>query len=392
MFIHDLNIGWMAHDFVRPRFMLKREEDLEKIQLSGVESVYIDTLKGLDLAGAPSLAEAQEAVFKELAARAVAAPRGESRATPWREEATLARQVRDTASRTLQGVLEDVRLGRSLRVEEARPVVQALAESVLRHRGALVSLCRLKERDTYTFEHSVSVSALLLLFGNALGMPETQLLHLGLGGLLHDTGKMTIPDEILNKPGRLTDDEYDRMKDHVASGARILRSTPGVHETAILVASQHHERFEGSGYPASLQGSQISHLGRMAAIADVYDALTSHRVYHAGMTPPLALARIFEWSHQHFDQLLVQRFVQALGIYPTGSLVRLESEHLAVVMDQGETSLVSPLVRIFYDLRRGTTITPRDLDLAAPESGGDLILGWEDPAEWEVEPLDVLVA
>ncbi len=390
MFIHDLNIGWMAHAFLRNRFMLKREEDLRTIQESGVVEVYIDTLKGLDLVGAPTQAEAEASIFREMvqAAERMVSP---LQHTSFREEVVLARAIHREATEVVSGLLQDARSGRPMQVERAEPLVDGLTESLLRNPGVMISLCRLKERDAYTFQHSVSVSALMVLFSTGLELPRELYLQVGMAGLLHDTGKMTIPDEILNKPDKLTDAEYEVMKGHVANGNAILEATPGIGETAIRVAAEHHERVAGTGYPGSLRGRAISQEGRMAAIADVYDALTSDRVYHRGLPPSQALAKMFEWSRDHFDRRLMQRFIRTLGVYPAGSLVRLDSQCLAVVVEQGERDLMTPSVRIFYDIPRGTFVAPRDVDLATPESGGDAILSWEDPAEWNVDPMAVLL-
>lgn len=393
MFIQDLNVGWMAHAFMRPRFMLKRDEEIEKIRASGVESVYIDTLKGLDVAGAPTRDESDRSTFMAMAASLPREPWDvDPRSRLWQEEAVLARNIQARTTRVLAELFQQTRMGRPLQLDQARPMVEEITSSLLRHPSTLLSLCRLKERDAYTFQHSVAVSALLVRLGMAEGFTEARLLDLGLGGLLHDAGKMAVPDEVLNKPAALTDGEYDIMKGHVGAGETILRATPGLPEAALLVAAQHHERFEGHGYPVGLRGKQISLLGRMAAIADVYDALTSRRVYHEALPPPMALARIYEWGQQHFDMHLVQRFVQALGIYPVGSLVRLESGHLAVVVDTRSGGHLTPVVRVFYDLRRERSLTPWDLDLASPESGGDMIEAWEDPALWGMDPLTILAA
>ncbi len=389
MFIHDLNVGWMAHDFLRSRFMLKREADLQKILESGLDEVYIDTFRGLDLPGAPTQEEAQGALFQEMVAQTtMEGPLPLQR--EYREEVHAARTVHREANRAVETVLQEVRLGRRLRVEEAQPIAQRITESVLRNRGVLVSMCRMKERDAYTFQHSVSVSALLSLFAHGMGFSEDRVLEAGLGGLLHDTGKMTIPDEILNKPDKLTDEEYEVMKGHVSAGSKILQSTSHIPEAAWRIAAEHHERFEGTGYPVSLRGHGISELGRMAAIADVYDALTSDRVYHRGHQPSEALAKMFEWSRQHFDQRLMQHFIRFIGIYPVGTLVRLDSARLGVVLDQRSGSLLTPVVRTFYDTLKEAFVPPMDIDLSAPESGGDHILGWEDPLEWGVEPLAML--
>jgi HD-GYP domain-containing protein (c-di-GMP phosphodiesterase class II) len=208
--------------------------------------------------------------------------------------------------------------------------------------------------------------------------------------MLHDIGKMRVPDHILNKPGKLTDAEFEIMKGHVTLGVETLRQTPGISRTVMQIAGEHHERFEGTGYPERLRGESISMLGRMAAIVDVYDALTSNRIYHKGMEPPAALRKLFEWSGAHLDEALVQHFIQAIGIYPVGSLVRLDSNRLAVVMEQSAGSLLSPQVRVVYDVARGRRIDPQDLDLSLPESGGDAIASNEDPESWGIQPFEFL--
>jgi HD-GYP domain-containing protein (c-di-GMP phosphodiesterase class II) len=176
----------------------------------------------------------------------------------------------------------------------------------------------------------------------------------------------------------------------VVLGLETLRQTEGISRTVIQVAGEHHERFEGSGYPYRIKGDEISQLGRMAAIVDVYDALTSNRVYHKGMEPPAALTKLFEWSDHHFDPELVQHFIQAIGIYPVGSLVKLDSNRLAVVMEQGSQGLLFPKVRVVYDIPHARKISPMDLDLSDPESAGDSIVKNEEPEDWGINPFDYL--
>jgi putative nucleotidyltransferase with HDIG domain len=306
------------------------------------------------------------------------------------EELGFAKQIQKEANKVIHSVLGDVRMGKQIQVERLSPVVSQITESILRNQGTLVSLCRIREGDTYTFQHSVSVCTLLVSFCRYMEMSPEIIHEAGIGGMLHDIGKMRVPDHILNKPGKLTDQEFAIMQDHVVLGLDILRQTPGISRTVIQVAGEHHERFEGSGYPEQIRGSEISLLGRMAAIVDVYDAITSNRIYHLGMEPPAALTKLFEWSDHHFDPELVQHFIQAIGIYPVGSLVKLESNRLAVVVEQGSQGLLFPTVRVIYDVERGRTITPKDLDLAAPESAGDSIIRNEEPETWGIDPFKFL--
>lgn len=387
MYIHDLNAGWMDHSFFRSRFMLRKEEDLLKIQRSGIRELYIDTVKGMDLPEAPTQAEVQEDVVQGMLRGAAKPARSQ---TTHREELAYARAIRAEADQVIRGVLADARLGKQAQVERVEPVVAEITDSILRNPGTLVSLLRLREGDNYTFTHCVSVATLLVTFGRHLGMERNQLMELGVGGMLHDLGKMRVPDHILNKPGKLTDEEFNTMKRHVDLGMELLKSTPGITPAMAQIAGEHHERFGGAGYPNGLHGFQISATGRMAAIVDVYDAITSNRCYHRGMEPAVALQKIFEWSEHHFDPELAQQFIQAVGIYPVGSLVRLESQRLAVVVDQGEGGLLYPVVRVVYDAKRRQAITPKDLDLSRPEHGGDHIVGHEVPGDWNLDPFAFL--
>jgi putative nucleotidyltransferase with HDIG domain len=389
MFIHDLNCGWMDHSFLRNSFMLRKESDLQKLMDSRITEVYIDTIKGIDCGQAPTQME----VETDLASRIRSMPEPKQlpgAQTSYLEELKYAKQIQQEANQVIHSVLGDVRLGKQIQVERLQPVVAKITDSILRNQGTLVSLCRIREGDTYTFQHSVSVCTLLVTFCRYMDMGPEIIQEAGIGGMLHDIGKMRVPDHILNKPGKLTDPEFTVMKDHVALGLEILRQTPGVSRTVIQVAGEHHERFEGSGYPEQIRGTEISALGRMAAIVDVYDAITSNRIYHKGMEPPAALTKLFEWSEQHFDPELVQHFIQAIGIYPVGSLVRLASNRLAVVMEQGGHGLLFPTVRVVYDIQRGRKLAPVDLDLTDPVTGGDAILRNEEPENWGIDPFEYL--
>lgn len=195
-------------------------------------------------------------------------------------------------------------------------------------------------------------------------------------------GKAKVPDAILNKPAKLTDAEFVKMKNHVVQSKIILQATPGISDIALDVAAQHHERFDGTGYPNKLKADQISLYGQMGAIVDVYDAITSNRVYHKGMPPTEALRKLLEWSKFHFKPQLVQAFIRSIGIYPTGSLVRLESGRLAVVMEQHADALMQPTVKAIFHTR-GYYLVPDTIDLRHSQ---DRITGHEDFAAWEIDP------
>ena len=386
MFIQDLNCGWMEHSFLRNSFMLRKETDLQKLMESSIGEVYIDTIKGIDCPDAPSQSEVEAA----LSARILATPEPTlpSGQTTYLEELKFAKQIQKEANQVIHSILGDVRLGKQIEVERLQPVVSQITDSILRNQGTLVSLCRLREADQATFEHSVSACALLIMFGQHLHLDRAILHQAGIAGMLHDIGKMRVPNHILNKPGRLTEAESAIMRDHVRLGLETLGQTPGVSDLVLHVAAEHHERLDGSGYPRKLRGFQISPLGRMATIVDVYDAMTAMRIYHRGIEPAAALQRLYQADPGCFDADMVQHFIQAIGIYPVGSLVRLESNRLAVVMEQNQGGLLHPVVRVVYDIAGDRPLAPFDLDLSAATSDG--VIGHEEPGPWNLDPDAVL--
>ncbi len=384
MYIQNMNCDWMDHPFLRSSIELTDEKQIGKIIEAGMREVYIDPDRGLDAPG-QDVVEVERELDREMEAFAEATP-PESRKTSFREESEQARNIQKEANKLIVGLMQDVRLGRQIQTERIEPVVEKITQSILRNSGALLSLCRIKNKDDYTFQHSVSVCGLQTAFCRALKMEPGVIHEAGIGGLLHDIGKTKVDDAILNKPGKLTEGEFAQMKCHVVESRRILEATPGISQTAVLVAAQHHERHDGSGYPLGLKGGEISQMGQMAAIVDVYDAITSDRCYHKGMEPTEAMRKIFEWSKFHFNPQLVQAFTRCIGIYPTGSLVLLDSGRLAVVIGQCESNLLQPLVRVIYSTRSHHYIPAEDIDLSRPRrSGGDRIIKFEKPETWGID-------
>jgi putative nucleotidyltransferase with HDIG domain len=244
-------------------------------------------------------------------------------------------------------------------------MVDSIVDSMFRFPSALLPLAQMKTSHEYTFQHSVSVSALAVAFGRVLDMSRTEIKDVALGGLLHDVGKALVPGRILNKAGKLDEAEFDVMKSHAVHTAKLLSDiTGGVSEITFNAAAQHHERYDGTGYPYGLKGDSISRHGQMLAIVDVYDAITSIRAYHKGMPPTETLRKMFGWSGTHFNPELVQAFIKGIGIYPAGSLVRMESERLGIVREVSPDKLLQPIVQIIYDCKKSTYIDPVKVDLS----------------------------
>lgn len=393
MFIQELCGDWMSHPFWRAQFKLSGDADLRRIVESGIQHVYIDTDRGLDDVEAVAADEVKASVEEEIVA-ALGAPDDTVLRVSVREEMARARKVHEQAHKVVRSMMGDVRLGKAVSLEDAEPVVEAITGSVLRNSGALLGLIGIKNKDDYTFLHSVSVCTLMIAFGRSLGLAGEDLRQGGIGGLLHDIGKMKVPDAVLNKPGRLTDAEFDLIKRHPGDGHAVLLETHGIGAVPLDITRHHHERLDGSGYPDRLAGDAISTMARMAAIVDVYDAITADRCYHKGMPAAEALRKMWEWSSAHFDQKLLQAFMRCVGIYPVGSLVRLESGRLGVVTEQNEGSLLTPRLRVFFSTRSNGYIKPELVDLGRKlgSGGGDRIVSAEVPEKWGVDPQRFLLA
>jgi HD-GYP domain-containing protein (c-di-GMP phosphodiesterase class II) len=385
MYIHDLSTDWLNHPFLRNRFQIASEDEIRKIIAARIATVVIDTGKGLDV-DAPTVQEAEAASEQELAQAAAATAPVVKVATG--EEMARARAIRHQAATLVRLVMRDVRLGKAVELDQVEPVVQRVTESILRNQGALVGLLRIKNKDDYTFLHSVSVCALMVAFCHARGLDAETTRQAGLGGLLHDTGKAMVPDAILNKPGPLTPEEWELVRRHPRDGYEILRQNPDIGPIPLDITLHHHERLDASGYPEGLDTGAISELAQMAAIVDVYDALTSDRSYHKGMAAAAALRKIHDMK-THFNPQLVQEFMRCVGIYPVGTLVRLESGRLGVVVEAHETNLLAPKVHVFFHTRQKHYIKPELVDLARGLGfgGGDRIVGHESPEKWQVDPL-----
>ncbi len=392
MYIHDLNCGWMDHPFIANKFLINSLDTVKQIAALGIKELYIDTTKGTDVSDAPAREEVQAELQQRLERVGKHPSDGSGNVVSVREERTYAASVQLEASRLVTNIMRDVRLGKQIEVERVGHVVNDMVSSIFRNPHALLSLGRIRQMDQYTFEHSVSVAVLLISFAKELGLERSVIQEIGVGALLHDIGKLQIPDHILNKPGRLSEDEFVIMRRHVEYSRELLEQTGGVSATAIAVAAQHHERYDGSGYPDKLSGDAISTYGQMAAIVDVYDAISADRCYHKGEPPTVVLRRILEWSKFHFNQPLVHQFIRCVGIYPVGTVVRLESGRLGVVMEPGEKGPLYPVVRVVYDTNRNRFINAHDIDLSNPitRSGDDRIVGAESPERWNIK-VDVVM-
>ena len=365
MYISDMNTDWIPHYNNSKKGKIGSDAVIEKIRKLGVRHLYIDTSKGLDCSDGIPLEEVDrdnEARLKEV---------GEQ--TPYNRPRVELASERDRADALhgeaktmIDSLMNDIKLGRSINMGSVNGVADGLLESVFRNHNALTCLGRIRHKDSYLMEHSVNLSVLMSVYGRYRRLPYDVLHQIMVGALLHDIGKTLIPDEVLHKPDRLTDQEFEVMKRHALLSKELLEQTPGVSELTIQVAAQHHEKMDGSGYPLGLKGEEISEYGRMTAIVDVYDAITADRVYHRGIPPTAAMKKLIEWSDHHLDRQLVDTFIQCMGIFPVGSLVEMDSGLMGVVIEINEHDQTTPTVRLFKHRARNEPVAVRVLDLSSP--------------------------
>jgi len=391
MFIEEFCGSWMDHPFWRARFILDNETDRKRIRDSGLTDVWINTSKGLDVQGTSVTVKGREDAdaqieqrLKNVADTPLVKPR---RKVETEVEHDRAAKIFAESRKVMTSVFAEARLGRIRDTGAAAGVVEHIAESVARHPTAMIGLARLKNADDYSFMHSMSVSALMVALSRTLGFNEEQVRIAGMAGLLHDVGKTQIPASILNKPGNLDEEEWKAMKSHPERGRGMLAGTHGVTAEVLDAVLHHHEKIDGTGYPHRLTGEQISQLAKMTSVCDVYDAVTSDRPYKSGWQPTFALRRMTEWSDGHFDDTTFKAFVKTVGIYPVGSLVRLQSQRLAVVIEQDPTHLLQPTVKTFFSLRSKMHIPPVLVCLGKPGTN-DRIVSCADPAQHGLTRVD----
>ena len=388
MYIQEFCGSWMDHPFWKSKFMFSSEKDLARIHSSAITELWIDVGKGADVAPGVQATTEEEAECEAEARLLAAIEPPKVKALSMEQELEQAVKLCARSRQAVMEMFNDARMGQALQFEQAAALVEEISESVLRHPNVLISLARLKHSNEYTYMHSVAVCALMIALARKLGLPDDAVREAGLAGLLHDIGKMAVPQELLDKPGKLTDTEFAKVRKHPEEGGSILLASKQVSALVLDVCLHHHEKVDGSGYPHRLQGDQISLMAKMGAVCDVYDAITSNRPYKQGWDPAESIRKMAEWKG-HFDEAVFQAFVKTVGIYPVGALVRLQSGRLAVVMEQNPKALLAPRVKVFFSTKSRLPLPQSIVDLSKI-TDQDRIVGRESAEEWGFERLDEL--
>lgn len=356
MFVSKLDRDWLDTPFIFQGFLVETLDDIE-VLTEYCQHVWIDAVEeswhsNTPLATLPATRSTPRYINKI------------QRKTDHR----LAIGAYKAARRITKTLLEEARLGTSINIDNARETVTACVNSILCNPDALVWMGRMRNQDEYTSEHCLNVCILSIAFGRHLGLNEAELNQLGLCGLLHDVGKMRVPPAVLNKPGRLTEKEFNMIKAHATHGRNLLMSSPGVYHGAVDVAYSHHERMDGRGYPRGLKAAGISYFARVVAITDAYDAMTSIRCYSGARPSTEALRIIRENAGSQFDEKLAGDFITLIGLYPPGSLVELTNGSVGIVLNTNYRYRHLPKVLIVLDQSK-QPCTEKVVNLAETERG-----------------------
>ena len=400
MHIVNIDRSWINHPFLSKKKTITSDKQILKLKEYGIDEVYIDTDKGLDLSDQPSPAlpdrsekpdtnKIESEIDNNAPAHDYTPVSVLKPEVPFEEEIKKARVIQKKALTVVKDFMRDIRVGKNIEPARATNVVNAMIDSIFRNHEALFSLTRIKDYDDYTFVHCINVSVLSLAIGRQLNFSRMDLQELGVGALLHDLGKMRIPNKILNKPGKLTQQEFNEVKRHPEYGMEILEKSRGISRRAKLISLQHHERHDGSGDPAGLTGDEIDRYSRLVAIVDVYDAVTSVRCYKNSMPPHEGIKIIYQGSQKEFSKEMVDKFIEAVGIYPVGTLVQMDTGEIGIVFATNPKNLLRPKVFILYQNDHRQLETPLEVDLreksSSPQNYKRSILKSLDPQKWDID-------
>jgi HD-GYP domain-containing protein (c-di-GMP phosphodiesterase class II) len=394
MYVQELDRPWVETPFLFQGFKLEKQEEIEILQ-ELCEYVYINVERGID---APDVYHRQDPAVKVTMQELVQVsnlthPKAKYEdSIDVEDELGPAKESYNKSLRLVDDLFNDIRNKETLNIPVVKEVVDEITDSVLRNPDAFMLLRQLKSRDTYSYSHAIDSCALAASFCRHLGYPKDELKDVAMGTLLLDVGKLKVPEEIMKKQDRLTEEEFRMMQRHVTFGVELLAVAGKVAKTTIEMVATHHERLNGKGYPQKLKGEAIPVSGRIAAIIDCFDAMTSERPYKKPVSAHDAIRELYKWRGTDFQEELVEQFIQCLGIYPTGTLVELNSGQVAIVLSQNRVRRLSPKLLLILNADKAPYEKPHTLDLMKYEEdtlGERLTISHAlDPEDFDFDPSD----
>ena len=358
MYVTDIAVEWHKHPTLfSQEGLISSPEALESIQEAGFTEAYVDLKKSQQGVLPPGVVELLEPLAHSPFQNAPFTPK-----VALHTESSIARKIYNETLELSHKIANEARNG-MIDVASAKPCIEDIYTSLDRNHDALLGITKLRQADEYTYTHSINVSIFSILLSKALGASREAVLEIGLGALFHDFGKYYIPPEIINAPRKLTPEEFAVMKQHPSLGAKALTKLASPTSTLVKIAKEHHEKFDGTGYPHGLAGDAISTVGALASIADIFDALTSKRAYKDPFPMSQALSIIYSLRGEAFAPTYVDQFVRALGVFPFGTVVKLTDGRIGIVSQTATTHALRPKVTIIFD-HKGRRVITHEIDLA----------------------------
>ncbi|MEQ9394046.1 HD-GYP domain-containing protein [Haliea sp.] len=363
MYVSGLDRPWLETPFLLQGFRIETAEDLGTLRRF-CQFVFIDTEKS---------SQQEHALRRKVRTQRPRIPRQTMFPTrqlktytdsaDWAEEFPRAETAVAELSSGIEEIFQQAAGGAALDVVRVKRSVEPMIDSISRNPDACIWLARLKQQDHYTYQHSLGASVWAVALGRQLGLPRSDLRSLAIGGLLFDVGKLRVDPELLGAERQLTPEELQQVRNHVIHGVEMIGATGLMNTDVIAMVTHHHERHNGSGYPQGLRGDEIPIFARIAAIVDCYDAITSHRPYARAISPCTAIKMLYNAKDLDFQAELVEEFIQAVGIYPAGTLVELSSGEVAVVVAEYRTRRLRPRVMVLLDADKQPLTSMRTVDL-----------------------------
>jgi len=379
MYVTELDRPWLGTAFLFQGFEITTDEQLAELRrvcqhvyiLVGEEhSVARHSSAPLAVAQAPSSETlppkkqtSESSLSKPVPRTGIPPERHYPDVVPVEEEIRQAMEIENSARETLFTLLDDARFNKGLDIPRATKIVGQMTESIIRNPDALVWLTQLKKKHEYTAMHSLRVSVLALALGRHLGYEREKLNVLGIGALLHDIGKIKVPNELLDKPEALTREEFEIIKSHVPEGLKLLDGSRGIPPASLEVVGRHHERYAGNGYIFGMTGDTIGEFGLISGIVDTYDAITSDRAYHLSLSAADALKIIYEGRERAYHPWLVEQFIQCMGIFPIGSVVEMNNGSIGVVITANRQRRLRPRVALILSPDKQPYVPATVIDL-----------------------------
>ncbi|MDT8387455.1 MAG: DUF3391 domain-containing protein [Thiogranum sp.] len=371
MYVSELDRPWLESPFLFQGFRITNSDELEQIKKL-CDFVFVDTERSTVAVPEGQAANSSGEIRETEQETGRIVKLAEPYRSKFEDEYPVARNIHRRAHDIATALFNDVRMGRSLDIVETRRVVTEMVDSILRNPDALLLLNCLNDKNDALVAHAMSVCTLSISFGRYLGLDKTTLVDMGMGALVHDIGETKLPDNLLKETGDLSEEDRAMLQSHTRIGMMIIKNLEGISERVIAIARDHHERADGSGYPGKLKNSQLDICTRIVSLVDTYDSVTSGVHGREKIGLDVALKYIYSWREGLFDALLVEKFIQCIGIYPIGSTVELRSGHIGIVISSQPDARLYPRVMLVLDARRQPVEPPKTMNLAMfREKGGD---------------------